>query len=94
MFLKSFSSPVVVGVGGSNSLELPEISRVKLHRFWISSSKSLSNIGITKSLSIAPLEVAKSESENGSKGKSAHTLVNIDVVVVWHSGSLSKEILN
>jgi len=88
------SLPVVEGVAGSDSFVLPKIECVQVHWFWVSSSQFLSNVRIVHFLSVAPFHVANAETENSSECKSHHAHVKVDVIVEWHSCSLTQEVLS
>ena len=86
------SSPLVELVGSWDTLVLPEIGGTEGLGFRVSSSESLSNPGVVKSLSISELGSteagSKSDTEEGPKA----TLMEVVVKVVWSLGSSSSEV--
>ena len=86
------SSPLIELVGGWNTLVLPKISGTKCLGFWVSSSESLGNPGVVKSLSVSALGATEAGSKSGTEECSEATLMEVVVKVVWSLGSSSREV--
>ena len=86
------SSPLVELVRGWDTLVLPEIGGTKGLGFWVSSSESLGDPGVVKSLSISELGGTEANSKSGTEECSGATLVEVVVKVVRSLGSSSSEV--
>jgi hypothetical protein len=86
------SSPLVELVGGWDALVLPEVGGAEGLGFWVSSSESLGNPGVVKSLSVSELGETEAGSESGSEECPEATLVEVVVKVVRSLGSSSSEV--
>ena len=86
------SSPLVELVRGWDTLELPEIGGTEGLGFWVSSSESLSNPGVVKSLSVSELGETEASSKSGTEECSEATLMEVVVKVVRSLSSSSSEV--
>ena len=86
------SSPLVELVGGWDTLVLPEIGGTKGLGFWISSSESLGNPGVVKSLSVSELGETEASSKSGTEEGTEATLMEVVVKVVWSLSSSSSKV--
>lgn len=86
------SSPLVELVGGWDTLVLPEIGGTEGLGFWISSSESLGNPGVVKSLSVSELDETEASSKSGTEEGSEATLMEVVVKVVWSLSSSSSKV--
>ena len=85
LFRICISSPSVVLLGSWHSLELPQIGGGEGLALWVSSSESLSNVGVVELLSVTELEVSESTTNSGTEHKSSESHVQLNVVVEWLS---------
>ena len=80
-------------MGSWHSLELPEVVGVEVHGSGVSLSESLGNVSVMNSLSIAPLEVAATEANEGAHEESEDADMGVDVVIViLHVSSSTHEV--
>ena len=69
-------------MGSSDTLELPEVVLVELHRFGVSASQALGKIGVVESLSVAELLISEGKTESHAHEEAAsHTnVVRVEVL--------------
>ena len=75
-----------------DTLVLPQVACVKCFALWVSSSKSLSNPGVVKSLSISELVITECSSNSHTEDGSVESLMQVNVEVVWLASSRSEEV--
>ena len=86
------SSPLIELMGGWNTLVLPEVGGTKCLGFWVSSSESLGNPSVMKSLSVSELEGTEAKSKRGTENCPERSLMEVIVKVVWSLSSSSSEV--
>lgn len=99
MFLNKFknyyewsSSPLVKLMRGWNTLVLPQVGGIKVHRLWVSSSESLSDPCVMKLLSVTELQESAASSNESSEHESAEALMKVNVEIVWSSFLTAHEV--
>ena len=58
------SFPLVELVRSHDSLKLPQIALMQVHRLGVASSQTLSNVGVMQALSVAELSVTEGQSKS------------------------------
>merc|ERR1712070_905093 len=86
------SSPLVELMGGWDTLVLPEVGGAEGFGLWVSSSESLSNPGVVKSLSVSELCETEASSKTSTEEGPEASLMEVVVKVVWSLGSSSSEV--
>ena len=75
------SLPFVELLGSLDAFKSPKVVGVQVHAFRIATTKSFSDPGVVKSLSIAELEIACEKSETKSEYESASSASVVSVEV-------------